>query len=93
MNCLIKLNSNIILSNTSDHNIKIWDFKTGDCLKTIKIIGFMSKIRCLFKINENVIVSGNNDHNIKIWNLSSENLIRTLKGHLSIVSCLLKKCK
>jgi len=79
------LDDNLLASSSWDKTIKIWNYKKGKKLKTLK--GHYGGIFSLTKIpNLNLLVSGSWDNTIKIWNYNgkkNENeLVKTLQeGH------------
>ena len=85
--CLIKLNSNEIISGSFDKTIKIWNLKEEKCIKTLE--GHTDGINNLIKLNSNEIASCSNDKTIKIWNLKNSKLIKTI-NYSSPIYCLLK---
>ena len=50
----------------SDKTIKIWDLKTGNCIKTLRC--HTSWVRSLAVLSDGALASGNNDSTINLWN-------------------------
>ena len=69
--------------------MKIWDLRTGNCIKTL--VGYSDYVSFILKMKENKIISGH-DEGIKIWDITSGNCIRTLESqrHAFFISNLLK---
>lgn len=40
----IKVNGDILISGSYDHNLKIWDIKTGQCKNTLKSVVYSLNI-------------------------------------------------
>ena len=86
--CLLKINSNFILSGHADNkSIKLWDFNNKIFVKVLK--GHTGVVRCLTKLDKNKFLSGSEDNTIKLWNIYKGIRVNTYKGHkyavLSIV--------
>ena len=64
--------------------VRIWNPVKGE---TIQIISTNSNY--LFNFNESLISSINIDQTIKIWNTDNGKCIQTLKGHISLIYCLI----
>lgn len=74
-----------ILTAQSDHTIKMWSCKTGDCLKILKgHTNLVATVR--FFHNGREAVSGGDDRSIRIWDLNTGKNTMILKGHLESVS-------
>jgi hypothetical protein len=81
------IDNEMIVSGSYDKTIKIWNSKTGACIRTLE--GHTDGVSCLATIYEGKqIVSGSYDKTIKIWNLDTGDCIRTLEGHTGEVLCL-----
>lgn len=74
-----------ILSAGLDNQIKVWDVKTGKCVRTQfgHIEGVWSIAADTFRI-----VSGAHDKLVKVWDLQLGKCIHTFGGHNSSVSCV-----
>lgn len=74
-----------IVSGSWDKTIKIWDFQTGQEIKTLH--GHSHRIWSVAVTpNNKQIVSGSQDNNIKIWDLKTAAELLTLTGHSDCVS-------
>lgn len=67
-----------IVSGSRDNTIKIWDIRTGFCIKTYT--GHQASVLCL-QYDDEIIVSGSSDASIIMWDLQSGKSIRILSGH------------
>ena len=71
----------------SNKTIKIWDFKTGECLNTLE--GHTSSINSIaISPDGKYIVSGSWDKTIKIWDFKTGEFLNTLEGHKFYVSSI-----
>ncbi len=73
------IDNNTLASCSEDTTVKIWDLKSGKCLRTLK--GHSNGALSLQLVGENKLASGA-DQSIIIWDLQSGQNIRALKGHL-----------
>ena len=71
----------------SNKTIKIWDFKTGECLNTLE--GHTSSINSIaISPDGKYIVSGSIDTTIKIWDFKTGECLNTLEGHIDSVNSI-----
>src|ERR1700743_3259500 len=71
------IDSNRLVSGSSDYTIRIWDIDQGSCIKVLaEHSGPISAILSL----PGFIISGDNS-TIRIWNNSDYSLVRTLTSH------------
>ncbi len=79
--------SNKFISASRDKKIKIWDYKTGDCLKTINEHECM--VICLLIPNDKFI-SSSESKTIKIWDLNTYECLNTIENESQVCSlCLI----
>jgi len=72
-----------IVSGSEDNTIKIWDFKSGKLLNTLKLklkLETSSRGVKSIAVDNDKIVSGSWGQAIKIWDLNTGELLNTLKG-------------
>lgn len=70
----------LLASGSGDGDIKIWRFKDGSLIHTLK--GHNDWISTIaFSPNGQILVSGSSDGIIKLWRVKDGNLIQTLKPH------------
>ncbi|ONH65365.1 F-box protein MET30 [Cyberlindnera fabianii] len=76
---------NYILTASLDNTIKLWDVKTGKCVRTQfgHVEGIWDIAADTFRI-----VSGAHDRFVKIWDLQSGKCMHTFPGHSSPVTCV-----
>ncbi|CAI2162989.1 12799_t:CDS:2 [Funneliformis geosporum] len=74
----VQFDENKIISGSRDDTIKIWDIKTGKCVKTFH--GHKQSVLCL-QYDDKVIVSGSSDATIIVWDLVTGEIKHTLEGH------------
>jgi F-box and WD-40 domain protein 1/11 len=71
-----------IVSASGDRHVKIWDVKTGLCLKTIS--GHAKGIACV-QFDGRRIVSGSSDETVRIFDRVTGAEVACLKGHNNLV--------
>lgn len=85
----IAIKDDIMVSGSSDHSIKVWDLKSGKCVKTL--LGHTNNVMSVV-IYEKMIISGSYDTSIKVWDLETEDTITekciTLSGHKGLVNSI-----
>ena len=83
-NFIINDNENIIklIESSWDGNVRIWNFHSGELLKTIQVNNQMYGI-CLYKNNH--LCLGCKPHSIKLIDLNKDQVIIKLLGHLDSV--------
>ncbi|PWA03219.1 hypothetical protein BB558_000629 [Smittium angustum] len=75
-----------IISASRDKTIKIWEFNTGYCIKTIT--GHAEWVRFVSVSEDNkLIVSASNDQSIRVWDASTGECKQDLRGHENVVEC------
>ncbi|SCV01557.1 LAMI_0G12222g1_1 [Lachancea mirantina] len=74
-----------ILSCSLDNTIKLWDVKTGKCVRTH--FGHVEGVWDIAADNFR-IVSGSHDRTVKVWDLQSGKCIHTFEGHQAPITCL-----
>merc|ERR1712130_810613 len=74
------------LSASYDGTIKLWDFKTGACLKTM--VGHSSDVFCLRLTDASKFLSSSGDRTIKLWDFNTGRCLKTMENHTSIVFCI-----
>jgi F-box and WD-40 domain protein 1/11 len=71
-----------IVSASGDRQVKIWNVKTGECLKTIS--GHNKGIACV-QFDGRRIVSGSSDETVRIFDRATGAEVACLKGHSNLV--------
>ncbi|MBI5248597.1 MAG: protein kinase, partial [Desulfomonile tiedjei] len=71
----------------SDHSLRLWSTKTGECIKVLKGHTNLATSVC-FSVNGREVVSGGDDRTVRIWDLNSGKNLLVLKGHLESVSAV-----
>jgi len=82
---VLQMASNLI-SASNDKTIKIWNYKNGQCIFTLK--DHWNEIKCLKCIDKDTLASGSVDHFIKLWSIKTGKCLNTLKGHSEDVCCI-----
>jgi F-box and WD-40 domain protein 1/11 len=78
----IQIRDNQIVSASGDRQIKVWEVKTGTCLKTL--IGHSKGIACV-QFDGRRIVSGSSDETVRIFDRASGVEVACLRGHANLV--------
>ena len=65
-----------LVSGSMDNTIKIWDIKSGSCIKTLK--GHTGFVYSLSILSTDKIVSCAGDNTIKVWDIRSGSCIKTV---------------
>jgi len=69
-----------ILSGSRDKTLKLWDLKTGNCLRTFA--GHDGNVKSVtFSPDGRYALSGSSDQTMRLWNLATGVCMRTFKGH------------
>ncbi|MCU0546208.1 MAG: NB-ARC domain-containing protein [Oscillatoriaceae cyanobacterium Prado104] len=77
----------VLASASSDRTIKLWDYQTGECLRTYT--GHQGSVYSIaFSPTGDLIVSGSGDRTVKFWDCYSDNCIKTLYGQTNEVCCV-----
>jgi WD40 repeat protein len=88
VNSLFIYNSSVFLSSAEDGTVKLWNIKTGDCVRTLNVTT-RNEYRTIFglvTLSDGRIITGdssvsniaNSSSNIKIWKDSTPHLIASL---------------
>jgi WD40 repeat protein len=77
----------VLASASSDRTIKLWDYETGDCLRTYT--GHQGSIYSIaFSVAGDLIVSGSGDRTVKFWDCYGDTCVKTLYGQTNEVCCV-----
>lgn len=74
-----------LLTASLDNTIKLWDIKTGKCVRTL--FGHVEGVWCIAADNFR-IVSGAHDKLVKVWDVQSGKCWHTFSGHSRPVCCV-----
>ena len=84
--CLI-LSSNLkeIISGSEDETIKIWNYLTGELIRTLPNV---NSVCSLILLTNERFASGSTNGLIRIWSRNSEQPLSTFNAHINYVLCL-----
>jgi len=75
------------LTAQSDHTVRMWSTRSGECLKVLKDhASLVAVVR--YSVNGREAASGGDDRTIRIWDLNTARVVLILKGHTDSVSCV-----
>ncbi|MEI6758774.1 MAG: hypothetical protein WCK85_13065, partial [Chlorobium sp.] len=75
--CAISHDNNFLLSGSDDKTLKVWDFKSGNCIHTLS--GHSGGVyACAISHDNNFLLSGSDDNTLKVWDFKSGNCIMTM---------------
>jgi WD40 repeat protein len=78
---------NYIVSGSADNTIRVWDYKSGDCLRILE--GHTGTVRTIHvNSREFYAISVSHDHTIRQWNLATGECLRIIRGHRGAVLSL-----
>ena len=83
ISCLLKFNSNLILSCDNNGHVKLWNLKLGT------YTWYHARAKCLIKFSNDEFISCIGVK-IKLWNIYNEKCLKTLITHSESVFMLLK---
>jgi len=70
----------ILASPSNDKTIRLWDAKTGECLRILK--GHEMGPHCVsFKLLGDILASASPDQTVRLWDTASGRLLRSLREH------------
>ncbi|KAJ5730080.1 uncharacterized protein N7483_004588 [Penicillium malachiteum] len=78
----MQLHGNEIVTASGDRMIKVWNVRTGSCLKTL--MGHEKGIACV-QFDSRRIISGSNDNTVRIYDHISGAEVAVLRGHQNLV--------
>jgi len=67
-----------LISASTDSLLKVWNWQTQQCLKTL--LGHINEVYSIVLFNKEVLVSAGLEGQVKFWNLSEGKCIKTIKG-------------
>jgi len=89
----IDSNNELLYTASADHNINIFDFKSGRCIQTIQghrnsvnSIAFLQNSKLSQKDRPHTLVTGSADNTIRLWNPNRSKDSMILRGHYSAVN-------
>ncbi len=76
--CVLSLKNGMIVSGSSDTSIRIWDSKTGKCVKVLE--GHTHTVLCIIELESGYLASGSLDQTAIIWNPNNGKIVNILEG-------------
>ena len=80
VNCLVLTEKGQLISSSSDETIKVWDLKTGQCIKTLMTPNRPQPVYGLKYVGNGVLLSCLSNQSIQIWDIEFETCLRTIFG-------------
>lgn len=94
------LQGNILASGSKDHTVKLWDVRTGRCVRTLQ--GYTNAICSVAFVPQwdansrdqevvskqetsQILAAGGSDHTVKLWDIRTGCYLKTLPGHFNWV--------
>jgi len=71
-------NKGMIVSGSSDTIIRIWDPKSGKCVKVLE--GHTHTVLCIIELESGYLASGSVDQTAIIWNPNNGKIVNILEG-------------
>ncbi len=69
-----------LASGNDNNTIKLWDAKTGECLKLLQ--GHTDRVWSVaFSSDGKMLASGSDDQTLRLWNMHTGERVKTLSGH------------
>ncbi len=76
-----------LLSISENQTMKLWDFATGQCLRTV--VGYSNWILSVaFSLDDQIIASSGEDQQVRLWNIETGQCLGILQGHSNLVSAI-----
>jgi len=63
----VKVSNNLIISGSNDNTIRVWNGRTGACIK--EFVGHKAPVTALQMLDDNYLMSSSQDSTIKIWDM------------------------
>ena len=80
----IKASGNTVLSGSVDKTVRLWDLRTGNCVRTME-----GHTGIVYSVDMDghcrTAVSGSKDTTVRLWDLGSGRCSATFKGHSGVV--------
>jgi len=77
--------SNRLLSAARDDSMRLWDIKTGECVRSFNGSDY-GILSLAVDWAQGRAVSGSGDRVVRIWDLDSGEVLRNLPGHTGVVA-------
>lgn len=78
----VQIYNNEIVSASGDRTVKVWDWTTGSCTRTL--VGHNKGIACV-QYDGRRIVSGSSDNEVKVFDSATTAEVASLRGHTNLV--------
>lgn len=76
--CVLSLKNGMIVSGSSDTSIRIWDPKSGKCVRVLE--GHTHTVLCIIELESGYLASGSVDQTAIIWNPNNGQIVNILEG-------------
>ncbi len=72
-----------LASASFDKTVKLWDIRTGECLKTLQAHGRVNSVS--ISPDGKTLASGSNDKTVKLWDIRTGECLKTFQEHTDAV--------
>jgi predicted NACHT family NTPase len=73
-----------LASASFDKTVKLWDIRTGECIKTLQGHGRVNSVS--ISPDGTTLASGSDDKTVKLWDIHTGECFKTFQGHTDAVS-------
>ncbi|MCP2728856.1 NB-ARC domain-containing protein [Limnofasciculus baicalensis] len=82
---LFSPNGSTLLSASENQTVKLWDVRTGQCLRTLE--GYSNSVLSVaLNSDGQLLASSGRDQQVRLWDVATGECIKTFQGHTNIVS-------
>lgn len=75
LQCIAALSNGHVVSGSQDNTLRVWDVRTGQCVKTLQ---HTYCIICIAALSNGQVVGGCSDGNLRVWDVGTGQCVKTL---------------